>query len=378
MTTAKRKILFLIPSLAGGGAERTLINMLSKTDYSKYEVDLISVLEKGPYLKEVPPEVNLITLFKNENVLRALSYLQKKTGVDQVFRLMMKRKIKKQYDVGISFLDSNFTDFLFFTDKISKRYSWIHSSYKSYKNFYKFYKDPVYRDKLVRDRYSKLDGIYFVSDDSRKEFIEIFGVFPKMEVIYNIIDSEMVSSKAEAEVEFDHSKFSFIAVGSLFPVKGFDRLIRAAKILRDKGYDFKVDILGRGSEEENLNKLVNELGIADNIVFHGFVSNPYPYMKAGEVFVMSSVSEALPTVLCEAMILGRPVVVTNCSGCRELVDMGKYGLMAEQDDEDLAAKMEIFLQDKKQLENYATLSKQRSGIFDTEQVMSKYREILNR
>jgi glycosyltransferase involved in cell wall biosynthesis len=167
-------------------------------------------------------------------------------------------------------------------------------------------------------------------------------------------------------------------VGSLFPVKGFDRLIRAAKILRDKGYDFKVDILGRGSEEENLNKLVNELGIADNIVFHGFVSNPYPYMKAGEVFVMSSVSEALPTVLCEAMILGRPVVVTNCSGCRELVDMGKYGLMAEQDDEDLAAKMEIFLQDKKQLENYATLSKQRSGIFDTEQVMSKYREILNR
>jgi hypothetical protein len=140
MTTAKRKILFLIPSLAGGGAERTLINMLSKTDYSKYEVDLISVLEKGPYLKEVPPEVNLITLFKNENVLRALSYLQKKTGVDQVFRLMMKRKIKKQYDVGISFLDSNFTDFLFFTDKISKRYSWIHSSYKSYKNFYKFIK----------------------------------------------------------------------------------------------------------------------------------------------------------------------------------------------------------------------------------------------
>jgi glycosyltransferase involved in cell wall biosynthesis len=77
-----------------------------------------------------------------------------------------------------------------------------------------------------------------VSDDSRKEFIEIFGVFPKMEVIYNIIDSEMVSSKAEAEVEFDHSKFSFIAVGSLFPVKGFDRLIRAAKILRDRRLRF--------------------------------------------------------------------------------------------------------------------------------------------
>lgn len=373
----KRKILFLIPSLVGGGAERTLINLLNRIDYSKYEVDLVSVVAKGVYLDQVPKQVKLITLFNNDYLVRALSKIQKKTGFDLVFRYVMKAKVKGRYDVAISYLDSNFTDFLFFTEKIGKRYSWVHTSYRSYQNFYKFYKNSAYRDKLIKKRYGKLDGIFFVSDDSRKEFVEIFGNFPVMDVVYNIIDREMVTLKANEKISFDDSKFSFVSVGSLLPVKGYDRLIRAAKILKGKGYSFKIDLLGKGPEEATLKGMVRERGLEHEVIFHGFSSNPYPYMRAANAFVMTSVSEALPTVLCEAMILGKPVVVTNCSGCRELVDNGQYGLMAEQDDDDLAAKMEIFLKEQHLLEDYCDRALRRSALFDSEKVMEKYYQILN-
>lgn len=373
----KRRILFLIPSLAGGGAERTLINLLHKIDLSRYSVDLVTVLGKGPYMNQVPEGVRLITLFENEMLVRGLAYLQKKTGFDWLFRSAMRRKVKGPYDVSVCFLDSNFTDLLFFVKAAGKRYSWVHSSYKSYKNFYKFYQNEKYRDKLIRNRYGKLDGIFFVSDDARQEFIEVFGRFPNMEVVYNMIDREMVLRKAEEAIPFDRSAFDFVTVGSLFPVKGYDRLIRAAKLLKDKGHQFKVHILGKGMEEANLKALSTQLGLNDTIVFHGFTSNPYPYMKSGHAFVMSSVSEALPTVLCEAMILGKAVVVTNCSGCRELVDKEQYGLMAEQDDASLASKMEQYLLDRTLLEKNAAQSALRSAVFDTNKVMQKYYEIFN-
>lgn len=374
---AKRRIAFLIPSLAGGGAERTLINLLNRMDLDRYDVDLVAVLGQGPYMNQIPSGVRFVKLFSNEFLVRTLANLQKKAGFDLLFRWAVKRKLDRAYDVSISFLDSNFTDLLFFIPRAGKRYTWVHSSYRSYHNFYRFYKNDAYRIKLVRERYSRLDGIFFVSDDARKEFIEVFGIYPVMKVVYNMIDRDMVIRKAAETVTFDTSVFNFVTVGSLFPVKGYDRLIRAAGILKSRGHVFMLHILGRGTEENSLRALAASLDLDRQVMFHGFVSNPYPYMKACDVFVMSSVSEALPTVLCEAMILGKPLLVTNCSGCRELVGMGEYGLMAEQDDHDLADKMERYLLDGQLTRTYAARSLQRSEIFDTDKVMSMYNEIFN-
>lgn len=373
----KRRLLFLIPSLAGGGAERTLVNLLHKIDPGRYHVTVVTVLGKGPYMGQMPAHVELVVLFDNELLVRGLAYLQKKTGFEYLFRQQVRRKVRGHFDVGISFLDSNFTDLLFHIPDLGKRYTWVHSSYRSNNNFYRFYQNVAYRQKLIRNRYSRLDGIYFVSRDAMEEFIEVFGKFPVMEVVYNLVDRDMVLAKSSEAVEVDHGKFSFVSVGSLFKVKGYDRLIRAARILKDKGHDFRIRIFGRGMEEESLKALAASLGVTQEIEFKGFVSNPYPYMKAADVFVMSSVSEALPTVLCESMILGKPVVVTNCPGCRELVEYGKYGIMAEQDDADLAKGMETFLLDKAKLGQYAQLSLQRAEVFDTAAIMDKYYKIFN-
>ncbi|MFU8862184.1 MAG: glycosyltransferase, partial [Cyclonatronaceae bacterium] len=144
----------------------------------------------------------------------------------------------------------------------------------------------------------------------------------------------------------------------------------------DRGYDFILELIGSGPEEQNLKNLARKFNLENHIRFHGFLSNPYPVMKNSDVFVMSSVSEALPTVLCEAMILGLPTLVTNCSGCRGLVDNGEYGLMAEQDDHDLAEKMIMYLENPELLQQYRVKSLERAELFDDERVLKPITEYL--
>ena len=373
----KRKILFLMPSLRGGGAERTLINLLHRLDYERYDIDLIVVSKTGPYITRVPEDVNVTYLFKSDLLVRSMAFLHRTFGFDWFFRAKME-KITKQYDVGISYLDSNFTDLLFFKENISSRIAFIHSSYQTHDNYERFYKYKRIRKRLNRDRYSKLDGIVFVSKDSKSEFVELFGEQPNMDVVYNLIDKESVLNKSNMNKNrWTSDTFTFCAVGSLMPVKGFDRLIRAAKIVYERGYDFRIVIAGTGNEGKKLKEIVSSLELTNCIIFVGFLENPYPLMKSSDVFVMSSVSEALPTVLCEAMILGLPCLVTNASGCRGLVNSGEFGMMAEQDDTDLANKMILFMEKPGLVEEYSQKALERSKLFDDESVLHNYYKIFD-
>jgi glycosyltransferase involved in cell wall biosynthesis len=92
---------------------------------------------------------------------------------------------------------------------------------------------------------------------------------------------------------------------------------------------------------------------------------------------MTSVSEALPTVLCEALILKKPTLVTNCTGCREVINYGEFGMIAEQDDNDLADKMILMISESNNLIHYSRMSALRSEIFDDQKVLSEYYTVFN-
>lgn len=366
-----------MPALAGGGAERTLVNLLHKIDYTRYYIHLIVVSKTGPYVDQIPDEVDVTYLIQNNFFARVRGYLHRTFDFKGFFQSKMK-SLDKEYDVGVSFLDSNFTNLLFYTDKIKKRVAFIHSSYKTHNNYERFYRHEKYQNKLKKNRYSKLDAICFVSDDSMEEFKEVFGEYPNMQVIHNMIDAETVRAKAlkDSNIKLGE-RFSMCAVGSLIPVKGIDRLIKAASRLKKLGYEFEIHIIGRGPEEQNLKRLVQSLDLESDVIFHGFLKNPYPVMKHSDLFVMSSLSEALPTVLCEAMILGIPSLVTNCSGCRGLVKNGEFGMMAEQDEKDIADKMKELMDKKDLLLHYEKKSLERSKIFDDERILQKYYNIFD-
>lgn len=332
MVPQKLRILFIIPSLEEGGAERVLVNLLKKFDFDRYEVDLCVVEKRGIYFGEIPVQVKVITLFSDELTCKIFNGLHVRHNINFAYRWLANRKISGRYDIGISFLDSGFTDILFFLkSKISRKISWVHSSYQTYRNFEKFY-TGAYKKRVIKHRYSKLDAIVFVSNDSRKEFEGIFGHFPSMKVIYNLIDAQGVIEKAEEPLAepFESTIANIIALGVLLPVKGYDKLIRAARLLKDDGIGFKIRILGNGDLEDELRDLINDMDLVDEVELSGFIYNPFPYLKQSDIFVMTSVSEGLPTALCEAMILGLPAVVTDCSGCRELVGNGRYGMMVKQ------------------------------------------------
>ena len=115
-------------------------------------------------------------------------------------------------------------------------------------------------------------------------------------VIYNIIDGDSIRRQADAAV-VPHDGFTITAVGSLSEVKSHDRLVRVARMFKDAGYRLRFQIVGAGALEEPLKRLRDELGLQDSVRFLGFRKPPYPFMKASDVFVSTSKSEAASLVI---------------------------------------------------------------------------------
>jgi len=365
-----------MPSLVGGGAENALIKFLKAFDYDSYQVSLLLVSYNGPYIKQVPKEVKLLYLFKNHSLVKLLAYLQKKHSWSLLLTRAFKKTVKEDFDTAVSFLDSNFTDLLFLLNSNTKKITWVHSSYVSNKNFNKFYQEKSYLKKVVENRYKKLDTIVFVSNDAKKEFIEVMGRFDDMRVLYNLFDEDELRQKANEKLPTKEC-FTFIAVGSLIPVKGYDLLIDAAKILSKQGYSFKVKIVGNGHQENELKSKVNRLKLNNHIDFVGYVSNPYAYMNRADVFVMTSVSEALPSALIEAIILGKPILITNTAGCREVIEYGKYGMMTERTPGAFAEKMMEYIDDPNLKFEYAKRSLDKAQAFSKENILSQFFQIID-
>lgn len=374
----KKKILFLIPSLDGGGAERTLVNILNHLNTDEcFEITLVVVSYIGTYKNEIPENIIVLPLFKNNHIVRILAYAQKKFGFNYFFKKRVEKNISENYDTAISFTDGNCTDLLFFLPKVKKRISWVHGSYKSNINFYKFYKNKTYRNLVIKNRYSQLDSLVFVSEDAKNEFISLFGSYKNMPVIYNLLDENAVKEKANTTiVQTKNKPFHFIAVGRYYPVKGYDKLIEAAAILKDKQLDFKIDVYGNGFLKETLQEQIQELGLGTYVSLNDFVKNPYPLMAQTDVFIMTSISEAMPMALCEAMLLGKPTLVTNCSGCREVVGCGEFGMMVEQTPKSIADGMEKYIMNKTYLANYTARSKERAVVFSDKAILKEIKKVL--
>lgn len=373
---AQKKILFVIPSLVGGGAENALIKFLKAMDYSRYDITLVLVSNIGYYKQYIPPQVNRVYLFNNHSLVKFLSYIQKKYYNSFFLNWAFKRKVKGHFDTAVSFLDSNFTNLLFLLPPETKKIAWVHSSYVSNTNFNKFYQDKKYLSWVIENRYKKLDTIVFVSNDAMNEFIQVMGEYKNMKVLYNLFDEEDLKKKASQPLPAV-DKISFVAVGSLIPIKGYDLLIEAAKIVKQKGYTFSIELIGRGNQEQELKTLVNKLGLANEIRFLGYLSNPYAYINRADVFVMTSISEALPSALIEAMIIGKPVLITNTAGCREVIGHGRFGMMAERTPQAFAEKMMVCIEHPEMLEKYIELSMEKAKEFSRQNILSKFLEIID-
>ncbi|MBZ4397150.1 glycosyltransferase [Myxococcus sp. XM-1-1-1] len=190
----------------------------------------------------------------------------------------------------------------------------------------------------LRLLYPRMQRIVACGHDTARSFQSLVPVpEERLQVIPNFVDGEVVRAAADGPVpDWAGPVFErpvVIAVGRLEPQKGFDVLIRAHALARQEGVDHHLLILGVGSLEAELKALARSLGVESSVFMPGFASNPHALMRRAAVFALSSRFEGLPMVLLEALALGCPVVSTDCpSGPAEVLENGRHGVLVPVED----------------------------------------------
>lgn len=374
----KKKVLFIVNWLIGGGVEKVLITILKNFDYNSFDVELLLVYHEGVFLNEVPNEVKIRYLYsKSLSFREKLNYnLLTRFGCDWGYKLMMYGKTLKKYDVVISFVQGLSLKYhSYIVTKGFKNISWVHSDLYNWHSSIGCF----FQEKQEKNAYNKMNKIVFVSNNVEKQFKKLYpDILVSKEVILNPIEKDLIIQYRKDYKHYLKDRcFNIVSVGRLSSEKCFDRLIRLAKRLNDDYYNFEINIIGEGELRGDLEKLIVKNQVEDKVTLVGFVKSPYDIMSKADLFVLPSLTEGYPLVLCEALCLGLPVVATNVAGSSELIDNDKYGLLTEHDDESIYQVVKNVIEDDTLREYYHQRALERAGIFDVSSVMNQIYSILD-
>ena len=385
----KTKILIRIGSLRHGGAEKVLVTFLKNLPEDKYEIDLLLNLYSGKYLSEVPNWINILYLNKGEMIttnrpqdIPKKAYRVAYQSILKKFPKILYSKIlkNKKYDIEFAAIHGFRDEILNSPLKSSKKIVWIHNDLRK-THFHN------YTDKEIR-KFFGFDKILVISEHIQKDFENLVrneDEKNRIVRIYNPLDTEEILQKSEVrspepeevgsgkmedgsiESEDGSPKSEdiqnlkpetrnlepiFVSVGTVFPQKGFDRLLKIHKKLLEEGFKHQIKIVGDGYDFENIKNLRTELGVDETATMIGFTDNPYPYFKEADFYVLSSRYEGFPTVLFEAMTLKKNIIATDVSGVREMLEDGKLGLIVENSEDGIYEGMKKALQNPEIFEKY--------------------------
>lgn len=363
-----KKVAFWIPNLLAGGAEKVLIDLLKLLPDNYYNITVILLYKKGIYVDNIPKWIKIKYVFGNINNKFICKFIDE-ILVKYFYKFIYRYTIKEKYDIEISFLEGPTTKIV--SESKSKKIAWIHTDMNKLRWSSRFYKN----EKEEVNIYSKYDKLIFVSKNSEESFFERFKINVSSDVIYNPIIIEEIEEKANME-NIKYDELSIVALGRLMKVKGFDRLIKAHSKLKDT-FKHKLIIIGDGPEKERLMNLCAELNIEDSVEFKGFKKNPCPYVKAGDLYVCSSFTEGYPLSMLEAIILEKPIISTDITGPREILEGGKYGILCENSQSGIEKALYEVLSSNNLIESLKLKSMHKKKILKKENNIKKIEEILN-
>lgn len=192
-------------------------------------------------------------------------------------------------------------------------------------------------DNTLKAYYLKMDQMVCVSKcNADKAFTDLGGKVP-VTYNYNPIDDNKVRESGKEAILLKRKEdiIQFVTVGRLSPEKGYGRLLSIMARLKKEGYSYGLWILGSGPLYKSLKNQISNLRLEDSITLVGAQKNPHAYTSKADVFICSSFSEGYSTACTEAVMLGIPVVTTNVSGGKEIIEDAECGLLTEIDDESL-------------------------------------------
>ena len=306
------KVGLMIPSLYHGGAERAICRLSDILAEAGYEVFLIVFDAAKPF-------------YSFSGQLLDLQLPDGQTRIDKL-RVLFKRvkavkKIKDHYnlDVVISFLAG-----ATFVNCLAKSRA---TCIVSQRNFLSKETGSKMKKFLLQSCFKKADAVIAVAELCRLDLIENFNVPDhKVHTIYNAYDQVRIFDSMQEKVEeshqtfFDSHRFNLVSVARPEYQKGFWNLVKVLYLVRQKGFDCGLTIVGNGSQISKLEQLSCSLDVREHVQLVGYQSNPYAYIGKSDIYVMSSLFEGFPNALTEAMCCGKTVISTDCpSGPREIL-----------------------------------------------------------
>ena len=386
----KKKIVLLMTGLHYGGMERVVFIAKKLLD-EDYDVSLVTLYSNDADYNIDYEYIDLKCPPKNGKISKILNVLKRTIAVKT-----MKKNINP--DIVMSF--GTCANFCNVASKRNEKVILGIRSYDWLTNYFANYN-------IDKWTYNKADMVVSVSKVIAEQAEKIFDIDKlKSKVLYNPYNVQEIKSKSEEPInnfKMDNDKKYILSVGRLVNQKGYNHLIKAYSLVAQEIKGTELLIIGHGSKEEELKKLIRDLNLQDNVTLLGGQDNPYKFMKHSSLYVLSSLTEGFPNAMVEAMCVGMPILAVDCkSGPREILTLGdlnkeadslemcEYGIITqavttsnnyefdyfEKCDYDLASSIKYLLDNDELLNKYSEKSKERANEFTYEYFKKNLKNIL--
>ena len=366
-----KRVLIISHALEIGGAERALIGLLNSFDYSQYQVDLFLCRQEGELYSYIPKEVNILPM----NQARYLAVPMIKLLKEQQWKMLYgrlkakwlaKRAVKKQqlkddnqveltyshkytyqyldfinpdieYDFAISFLTPHYI--CMNKCRAKKKMAWIHTDYSTI--------DIDVETEL--NMWKSYDYIASISDKCTEAFLsKLPSLENKIIRIDNIITKDMIEKQSRdfKPQEFDNQSINLLSIGRFSHAKNFDNIAKICQFILDSVINVKWYIVGYGGDEQLIRNKIKECNMEEHVIILGKKENPYPYIKACNIYIQPSRYEGKAVTVREAQILCKPVIITDYPTSKSQIYNGIDGVIVPMDNEKCAQGIIDFIKNK--------------------------------
>lgn len=378
-----KKIIILMPSMFIGGAERSLLGLLEAIDYSQYDVSLFLYRHEGEFLKFIPNQVHLLpempqyrtfdtpirSLLLGWQIRFGLRRLLSKVAMWLHTRTTDEKRgvwvsmqytarflqpllpdIPGEYDLGIMFL--GVADTLINKVQAKKKITWNHTDY----------------DTLLPNRsmdleiYSKVDAVISVSPACTEKVRAFYPELTNKAItIENTLAGQFIEQCAkEPQIDMPSDEnIALLSVGRFCDAKNFDNVPDICRRLVADGLDVRWYLIGYGGDEPLIRQKITEAGMQNHVIILGKKDNPYPYMRACNLYVQPSRYEGKAVTVREAQLLGKPVVITNYATSGSQLEDGVDGVIVPMDNAGCAAGIASLLRDSARMQQLSENCKKR-------------------
>lgn len=348
----KKKMLIVYDAMTTGGTTTAIIPFL-KIISSMYDVDFLLYRNDGEHMDEIMDSVTLLPeariakrdisgldmimmfIAAVKCTIRYMAFTKKidmvemkKNMLNEISLVGLSRNIDKEYDIAIGFIEGWADKFISARVKAVKKIAWIHAQIDYVAS----------HPRLESNWMSHIDKFVFVTKSNKAKFDLLFPEYSnRSDICENIIDADGIISKSKMIPDDEYysffagfTGFKIITVCRLTEyIKGIDRILKFAKVLKTNGIKFRWCILGDGKDRSSIERQIKENDIEDCLFLFGNIINPFPYVKAADIFILLSRFEGKPICITESLIIGTPAIVTNYPSANEQIVCGYNGIIID-------------------------------------------------